>query len=144
MSRETAERLARHRLIAGDILVPRRGELSRYLRVNGATAGTLCGTGCLVIRFDDQRVNSDYFATFYGSAHAQAYLADVATGTIMPNINPKILGSMPVLLPTKIDQDRFVSACDAIDRAISALVNTAGSTSGVFDAAMLTLMDTAA
>jgi len=136
VNEHTATRLERHKLRVGDVIIPRRGELSRYARVDANIAGSLCGTGCMVIRLEDQRINADYFATYFGSEGAQAYLRDAATGTIMPNINPKILESMPIPLPSRAKQDEFVKGCDAIDSALRAADNKTKVLSRVFDSAL--------
>jgi type I restriction enzyme S subunit len=71
----------------------------------------------MILRFADERMNPDYFATYFGSAAAQRYLAEAATGTIMPNINPKVLSRMPIPVAARDDQDRFVARCDAFDQS---------------------------
>src|SRR5690606_29917433 len=47
---EDVERLARHQLEYGDIIFPRRGDISRYAHITEEYIGWLCGTGCLRIR----------------------------------------------------------------------------------------------
>ena len=47
---EKADRLSKHLLKEGDILFPRRGDLSRIGLVSKSEEGWLCGTGCLRAR----------------------------------------------------------------------------------------------
>ena len=122
VSEDTASRLSRHRLQKGDVVVPRRGDLSRYVLVRGDLVGELCGTGSIKVRLNDQRVSPAYFALYYGSEIAQSYIRDAATGTIMPNISPRVLEGMPIYLPEREIQDRFVKGWEAIDAIERALV----------------------
>ncbi|MHB1955533.1 MAG: restriction endonuclease subunit S, partial [Sulfobacillus sp.] len=81
----TARRLSRHRLREHDVVVPRRGNLSRYALIQGDLVDELCGTGSIKVRLSDERLSPAYFALYFGSEDAQRYLQDTATGTIMPN-----------------------------------------------------------
>ena len=136
VSTDTAERLERHRLREGDILVPRRGDLARYARIDGRAAGALCGTGCMVIRLRDARINPDYVASYFSSQAAQAYLRGAATGTIMPNINPKILAAMPIPVPPRPVQHAFVRTCDAVHKYRRAAATRRDAVDAVYKAAV--------
>jgi len=82
---EDAERLSKHYLMEGDVLISRRGDFSRYAYITSRQAGWLCGTGCLLIRIDNPRVDNQFFAISIGMEFIQNYLEYNATGTIMPN-----------------------------------------------------------
>ena len=47
ISVERARDLSKHRLCKGDILFSRRGDVTRFALIDEASAGSLCGTGCL-------------------------------------------------------------------------------------------------
>jgi len=115
ISEETAARLVRHRLQDGDVVVPRRGDLSRYVLIRGNLVGDLCGTGSIKVRLNDERISPAYFALYFGSEPAQAYLRDAATGSIMPNISPNVLERMPIAIPSRTAQDQAVQGWEAID-----------------------------
>jgi type I restriction enzyme, S subunit len=95
ISEEDAMRLSKHYLIEGDILVSRRGDFSRYSYITSQQAGWLCGTGCLLIRLHNLKVDNQFFAISIGTEGIQNYLMQAATGTIMPNLNTKILEGLP-------------------------------------------------
>jgi hypothetical protein len=44
------ERLARHKLMPGDIVFSRRGDVERHAFISETEQGWLCGTGCLLVR----------------------------------------------------------------------------------------------
>lgn len=115
ISREDADRLARHYLAEGDVLLPRRGDFSRYAYVGEAYVGWMCGTGCLRWRLRNPLLDNAYLALWLGTEKAQGYLNDSAVGTIMPNLNQKILNALPVTLPPIAEQHAIVGAIAAVD-----------------------------
>ncbi|MBT9512799.1 MAG: restriction endonuclease subunit S [Acidovorax sp.] len=99
VSQENADRLSRHKLIAGDIVFSRRGDVERHALITQREAGWLCGTGCLLLRPGKSWRSSTFLSMALDSAQARTWLVQHAVGATMPNINTGILGSVPVLLP---------------------------------------------
>lgn len=132
----TATRLQRHRLEEGDVIVPRRGDLGRFAWIAPGMGGDLCGTGCMVIRNRDSRVTSRYMAEYYGSEPAQRFLSEAAGGTIMPNINPKIVLSLPIVVPSIDEQRRFAGASAAFDLHQAAVKNHSRALGDLFESAL--------
>src|SRR5579885_416287 len=62
-----ASRLSRYRVRPGDIVYSRRGDVTRRALVAADNDGWLCGTGCLRVRFGDDRINPRY--AFYYLGH---------------------------------------------------------------------------
>jgi len=118
ISREDADCLARHYLAAGDVLLPRRGDFSRYAYVDEAHVGWMCGTGCLRLRLHNPLLDNAYLALWLGTGKAQGYLSDSAVGTIMPNLNQKILNALPVALPPIAQQHVMVNTLAAVDKKL--------------------------
>ena len=106
----TAERLKRHELRVGDIVMARRGEIGRCGAVGPDEAGWLCGTGSLLIRLRD--CDASYFSMLFACAGFSQLLALHAVGTTMANLNPMIVGRMLVPVPPFTEQ-----------RAIAAYLN---------------------
>ncbi|MCY4586449.1 MAG: restriction endonuclease subunit S [Bryobacterales bacterium] len=118
VSPEKADQLSQHRLHIGDIILPRRGDLSRRALVSGEHEGWLCGTGCLRIRLDDVNLAQAVVQSL-SSASVIRWLKSRAVGTTMPNLNSKIVAGVPVHFPER--------ACDAlvlIDQLTTALEST--------------------
>ena len=117
ISKEDAERLSKHYLAEGDILMSRRGDFSRYSYITSRQAGWLCGTGCLLIRFNNPQVDNRFLAISIGAENVQRYLSYTAVGSIMPNLNTKILEGLPLAFPSTGDEQReiagILSACDS-------------------------------
>ncbi|HCZ14327.1 MAG TPA: hypothetical protein DHV85_06960 [Candidatus Accumulibacter sp.] len=94
-----ADRLSRHKLRVGDIVFPRRGEVTKRVLVTGAHEGYVCGTGCLRIRFDAKRLPPAWLFQHLGQKETCRWIENNAVGATMPNLNTAILASVPVLYP---------------------------------------------
>mgnify|MGYP001342073569 CR=1 FL=1 len=53
IDKKDADRLSKHYLINGDILISRRGDFKRYSYITDHQSGWLCGTGCILIRVNN-------------------------------------------------------------------------------------------
>lgn len=118
---QTVGRLNRHKLKPADIIMARRGEIGRCAFVEEEQAGWLCGTGSLIIRF--AKGNSRFFSIVISSGGFSKNLELYAVGSTMLNLNPTIVGRMPVPVPPRAEQDQIVSyiysATKKIDRSIT-------------------------
>ena len=103
----TAESLKRHRMRPGDIAYGRRGDIGRRAFIMAHQAGWLCGTGCLRIRPDTNRINGWYVFNYLGQDSVVGLIAGRAHGVTMPNLNAKLLESVPVVCPPRELQNQF-------------------------------------
>lgn len=60
-----AEELVRHRMRIGDIVIARRGDLSRAVAISSSEQGWVCGTGCFLLRLGQSTLRPDYAAYVY-------------------------------------------------------------------------------
>lgn len=113
---EDVKRLSRHQLRPGDIVFGRRGDIGRRSIVREEQTGWLCGTGCLAVKFGKNldQVNPEYVSMYVGGRDPQSWLAENAVGGTMPNLNTSILGLLPILLPTRDEQDAVVRALNDV------------------------------
>ena len=109
VSDEHVERLARHRLRAGDIVYSRRGDVEKCALVTDDQAGWLCGTGCLLVRVQGPTVDARCLAYLLSLSSTRAWISQHAVGATMPNLNTGILREVPVVLPL-IDEQRGIAA----------------------------------
>jgi type I restriction enzyme S subunit len=114
VSETKVSELEQHKVRQADILLPRRGELDRRAWVSEVEEGWLCGTGSIRIRVAD---NVNPRAVFYALSMPTtvAWLKANAVGTTMPNLNSKIVASIPVKLPRVERLDDVVNALDDLD-----------------------------
>ena len=100
ISAADADRLARHKLLAGDIVFSRRGDAERHALITEREVGWLCGTGCLLLRPGRMWDSPGYLSMLLDAPRARTWLVQHAVGATMPNLNTGILGSVPVVLPS--------------------------------------------
>lgn len=106
ITEETAERLAKHRIRAGDILLPRRGDLNKRALIRDQEAGWLCGTGSVRVRLDHPG-DAPLVVRLLCSASVVRWLEMNAVGTTMPNLNADIVSRIPVTMPEAEKRDKY-------------------------------------
>jgi type I restriction enzyme, S subunit len=99
VSEETAHRLARHKLKARSIVLPRRGDITKRAFIRPEQQGWLCGTGCLKIEFVGNRIVPEFFYYFMDQAYVAKWLEQHAVGTTMLNLSAGIVAQLPVRYP---------------------------------------------
>ena len=99
VSESKARSLGRHRMLPGDVVFARRGDLERCAEITARERGWLCGTGCLLVRTPPGVLSADWLALVYGHDLGQRHVRANAVGSTMANLNSSILGSfeLPVL-----------------------------------------------
>lgn len=100
VSERKARLLSHHRLEAGDILLPRRGELDRRALATEENIGWLCGTGSVRVRLQSGVLPLAVLQAL-ASKHCVKWLEANAVGTTMPNLNSRLVGAIPIPLPPK-------------------------------------------
>jgi type I restriction enzyme S subunit len=116
-----AEELAKHKLVAGDLLFSRRGDVARFALIDEQSAGALCGTGCLKAKPSEVH-SSTYIAHLLQLEVVRAWLEQNAVGQTMPNMNTAILASLPLVAPAnKREQEEIAGILDSVDAKIRLL-----------------------
>jgi len=118
ISPEKADRLARHKLHKGDIVFPRRGEISKCALIREHEEGFICGTGCLKIVVPDSAYSSAFLHYYLRLPFAVGWLENHAVGTTMLNLNTSILGAIPVPETNRDVQDKVVELTRVYDDLI--------------------------
>lgn len=113
------ERLSKHKLSLGDIIYGRRGNIGRQALVRQENVGWLCGSGCLRISLGSAPIDSKFLHLYLKLPEVMAWVENQAVGATMPNLNTKILRSVPIRYPKNIDyQQRIVAIVSAYDDLI--------------------------
>ena len=118
ISDENANRLERHRLSIGDIVLARRGQIGRMARVTESEHGWLCGTGSFLVRASQPFVDNRFLHYELSTEPLARWLTAHAAGAIMLNLNNVVLRQIPVFLPSIDEQSKTVGILDGIDRRI--------------------------
>lgn len=135
VSEEHVERLARHKLRAGDVVYSRRGDVEKCALITGAEEGWLCGTGCLLVRVHGPGLDARFLSYALSHPETRAWISQHAVGATMPNLNTDILRDVPIAVP-ELDIQRAIAAVlgsldDKIEsnrRAIGVMEDLARST----------------
>jgi type I restriction enzyme S subunit len=119
VSEQTADRLARHKLQIGAIVLPRRGEIAKRAFIRVEQQGWLCGTGCLKIELNAESRLSPEFLYYYMEQDSVArWLEQHAVGTTMLNLNTQIVADLPIRYPRPDVQRQIVCILSAYDDLI--------------------------
>jgi type I restriction enzyme S subunit len=113
--------LARHRMRTGDIVIARRGELSRAAAISAREEGWLCGSGCFLLRLGGSRLRADFAAYQYRQPFVQRQIERRAVGTTMASLNNEIMGGLRFLLCDQEEQDRIVERTVAVEQQLRTL-----------------------
>lgn len=119
ITEEDAKRLAKYRVAADDIIYSRRGDVERRALVTKKESGWLCGTGCLRVRLG-AGLNSKFMSYQLGHPAVREWIVRHAVGATMPNLNTKILSSVPVVIPPLAVQRRIAAILGSLDDKIEA------------------------
>ena len=99
VSKEHVERLEKHKIQEGDILYSRRGDVGRCAFTSEREVGWLCGTGCLKVRVDIEKVEPKFVFYQLQKAETIGWVVNHAVGSTMLNLNTSILSAVPVDIP---------------------------------------------
>ena len=119
VSDETADRLARHRLREGSVLMPRRGDITKHALVSDSHIGWLCGTGCLQVWIGDSYVLPEYLGYYLDLQEVGRWLEQNAVGTTMLNLSAKIVSKLPIRYPHRDEQRAIVHVLKSYDDLIA-------------------------
>jgi type I restriction enzyme S subunit len=89
-----AQSLLKHRLKIGDIIIARRGELSRAAAITDIEQGWVCGTGCFLLRLGGSNLDARFFSLIYRHPMVQRQVEGLAVGSTMPSLNNEIMGKL--------------------------------------------------
>ena len=118
-----AQSLLKHRLKIGDIIIARRGELSRAAAITGIEQGWVCGTGCFLLRLGGSSLDSRFFSMMYRHSMIQRQVEGLAVGTTMPSLNNEIMGKLVFPYMDKTEQSAIANKVELTDAQVSALLS---------------------
>lgn len=110
VSDEHVNRLSQHKLLPGDIVYGRRGDIGRQALIRERESGWLCGTGCLRITLGTGPVDPKWLHYYLRDQRVVAFIAQQAVGATMPNLNTSILRSIPIRFPSSLETQRRIAS----------------------------------
>ena len=118
-----AATLHRHRLKIGDIIIARRGDLSRAAAINFIEKGWVCGTGCFLLRLGGSSLDARFFSNSYQYNIVQRQVEGLAVGSTMPSLNNEIMGKLIFPDMSLEEQNRISDRIEVVETEISGLSN---------------------
>lgn len=131
---EHVERLARHKLRAGDIVYSRRGDVEKCALITENEEGWLCGTGCLLVRVQGPNLDARFLSYLLSRPETRAWISQHAVGATMPNLNTEILREVPVDVPDVKTQRAIAATLGALDDKIESNQRAIASITDLLDA----------
>ncbi|GHD41815.1 type I restriction enzyme, S subunit [Marinobacter persicus] len=110
-----AQTLAKHRLKIGDIIIARRGELSRAAAISQTEEGWVCGTGCFLLRLGGSSLDSRFFSLAYRHSMIQRQVDGLAVGSTMPSLNNGIVSKLVFPYMRKEEQSAIADKVQLLD-----------------------------
>jgi len=111
---DKASQLANYRLVEGDVVLGRRGEMGRCAIVRPEDDGYLCGTGSLIVR-PSPSLSPQFVDRLLSSPGMIRTFERASLGTTMPNLNQEIVASVQIPLPPLDEQRRIAAILDHAD-----------------------------
>ena len=116
-----AKLLSRHSLNVGDIIIARRGELSRAAAIGNEEVNWICGTGCFLLRLGKTELNHSFFSHVYRHDLIQRQIAGMQVGTTMPSLNNSVMSRVFFPFPKIAEQNEISRRLDAAEKEICSL-----------------------
>lgn len=108
VSEVDAARLGRHKMVAGDVVLARRGAMGRCAVVRRREEGWLCGSGSMIVRHNPKYVLPEFLQEVISAKRTREWLELESRGTTMDNLNASVVGRIPIPLVTIDHQQRIL------------------------------------
>jgi restriction endonuclease S subunit len=139
VSPETARKLSDYRLLPDDIVCARIGHLGRHALVKASQQGWLIGSSCLRLRVH-HTISAHYLVYYLGHPVVRDWIIRNAGGSVIPTLSTKMLGSLPVVIPTAASQASIADILGALDDKIIVHEQISRTTAVLRDAVLLRLL----
>lgn len=118
ISKAKASILKRHITYANDIVFARRGDLSKCAVIETDFIGSICGTGCLLIRINKANINPFWLRMLYQQFNCQKEINISSVGSTMQNLNTEILSNLIIPKISRTEQNLIVDKIYGVDTLI--------------------------
>lgn len=116
-----AGELARHKLMKGDIILGRKGEVDKSARATHESEGFICGSDSMLLR-PKTSTDSDYLWWFFQSPEAHAQLELWSVGSTVTGLNQTTMSKIRLPLPSLAEQRAVAHLLTDATRKIDRLI----------------------
>ena len=99
VSDDDKERLAKYKLLSGDMVFSRVGSVDRCSYVTEEENGWLFSGRCLRVRANNE-VDSSWLYYYFCQERIKQFIRNIAVGATMPSINTKLMSEVPITYPS--------------------------------------------
>ena len=121
ISKDKSIELERYKLEVNDIVLARRGDLTKCTIVGNEQVDFICGTGSFFLHLIS--VLPQYFQLVYMSSYVQIILTTECVGATLNNLNQSVLSQILFPLPPLAEQKRVVARTKYMLSIITTLDN---------------------
>ena len=118
VSEDTANRISRHKVDAGDIMVARKGDVRKCIYIRESEEGWITGSDCLKMQLNQKICNSKFIYFQLRSPYIGAWLQQVSKGATMPSLNTSLLSNIEIVLPPISTQNNVAEILSRYDSLI--------------------------
>jgi type I restriction enzyme, S subunit len=115
---EASARLERYRLVAGDLICVRTGDLGKQALAGPAHDGWVIGTACFRLR-PVTTIDPRYLLHYLGHPAIRDWIARHASTATVPNLTLSTLRTLPVVVPPRVTQATIGDIMSALDDKVA-------------------------
>ena len=115
---EHLQRLKRHQVFDGDLMVARKGDVRKCVYITENENGWLTGSDCLKVSLDRGKCYPKYIYYQLRSPFIGRWLETISIGATMPSLNTGLLSGIEISLPTIDAQMRIAEVLSSYDDLI--------------------------
>ena len=141
VSKEKTEELKKYKLSENDILLARRGDLTKCAIVSKRHINKICGTGSFFLHLI--LVSAQFFRFVYSSDYVQNILKKDCVGATMDNLNQSVLANIFFPVPPLKEQMRIVKYLEYNLSLLDTIENDKKSLQTVINQAKSKILDLA-
>lgn len=115
---EHLQRLKRHQVFDGDLMVARKGDVRKCVYITENENGWLTGSDCLKVSLDKKRCYPKFIYYQLRSPFIGRWLETISIGATMPSLNTGLLSGIEISLPPLAEQMRIAEVLSVYDDLI--------------------------
>lgn len=118
VSDEHVERLSRHQVHVGNLMVARKGDVRKCVFITNNEEGWMTGSDCLKVALNEEKCVPKFIYYQLRSPYIGKWLETISIGATMPSINTGLLSGIELYLPDINTQKKISDVLSNYDELI--------------------------